>query len=313
MSKKQDILLIKPPLLVPSVYRKDLKVEKYNRNDNLVSCPDYRTAMPRKITQSECDRRRRIELGIEDEHLARLSKGIVEQESDEDTEYEIAEGDKEKLCRQGNPYHRGSAGDESGRFTTKKSAKSWAVANADGKSDCKWGQRKQNPSQWTKTICGRKRDASGKPIEDTKAKYRCYDGSKVNNESIVSDLVASGVPPSDIPDEDYIVDLVLDKLLSMGVIDMKVNPVINTISNIRPTLHGATQADVNNNPKAKSVYESLVMLTGGSLLQEQSNNIDKCKQYSKDCFSWNSCFTSALRVVALSVASSKGKDFFEGD
>jgi hypothetical protein len=297
MSKKQDILLVKPPLSVPSVYKKDLKVEDYNRDDNLVSCPDYRTAMPRKITQSECDRRRRIELGIEDEHLARLARGIVEQ----DAEYEIAEGEDEKLCRRGNPNHSKS----DGKFTDAKSAGSWSVANVGGKDNCKWGQTRVSGGsrRWlpAKAIpCGRKRDASGRPINNTKSGYRCYDGSKISNEAIMSD-------------EDRIVDLVLDRLVSMGVIEMQGDHSVGNDTNIRQSLQGATQADLNKHPDAKIVYESLVRLTGVDLLQEDSSKIDKCKQYSSDCFNWNSCFTSALRVVALSVASSKGKDFFGND
>jgi hypothetical protein len=74
--------------------------------------------------------------------------------------------EKKKLCRKGSPYH-----DSQGRFSTKKGAKSWSVRV--GGKNCKHGQRKQNPSRWTRVPCGRA-DASD---PDKKAAHKCKDGS----------------------------------------------------------------------------------------------------------------------------------------
>ena len=73
---------------------------------------------------------------------------------------------KKKLCRKGSPYHNSQ-----GRFSTKKNAKSWSVRV--GGKNCKHGQRKQNPSRWTRVPCGRA-DASD---PNKKAANKCKDGS----------------------------------------------------------------------------------------------------------------------------------------
>ena len=77
------------------------------------------------------------------------------------------------LCfkRGHNPHH-----DSDGEFSSKSDAKSWSVRTVDSsKTNCKKGQRKSNPSQWTRIKCGRK-DAKN---PNKKAKYRCKDGSEV--------------------------------------------------------------------------------------------------------------------------------------
>ena len=71
-----------------------------------------------------------------------------------------------------NPHHS-----EDGTFSSKEDAKSWSVRTVDpSKTNCKKGSRKANPSVWTRVRCGRK-DAKNPNI---KAKYKCKDGSKVN-------------------------------------------------------------------------------------------------------------------------------------
>ena len=74
--------------------------------------------------------------------------------------------------------------DSDGRFSSKSDAKSWSVRTVDSsKTDCKKGQRKMNPSRWTSVKCGRK-DAKN---PDIKAKYRCKDGSEVNESGLPDD------------------------------------------------------------------------------------------------------------------------------
>jgi hypothetical protein len=74
--------------------------------------------------------------------------------------------------------------DADGRFSSKADAKSWSVRTVDSsKTACKKGQRSANPSRWVRIRCGRK-DAKN---PDIKAKYRCKDGSEVNESGLPDD------------------------------------------------------------------------------------------------------------------------------
>jgi hypothetical protein len=78
---------------------------------------------------------------------------------------------KKKQCRKGTKYF-----DSLGRFSTPENATSTSI-RVKGK-DCETGQRRANPSRWTRVVCGR-----AKPDNpNVKAKYRCKDGKVVSEE-----------------------------------------------------------------------------------------------------------------------------------
>tara|TARA_R100000808_G_C2138201_1_gene146260 strand:+ start:188 stop:706 length:519 start_codon:yes stop_codon:yes gene_type:complete len=72
-----------------------------------------------------------------------------------------------------NPFHSSD-----GRFSSQKNAASYSVR--DGSGECTKGQNRENPYRWTKVKCGREDPSSA----DTKAKYKCKDGSKVGSSSV---------------------------------------------------------------------------------------------------------------------------------
>ena len=82
---------------------------------------------------------------------------------------------EKKNCSPGCPYHN-----EDGEFTSSGVKGSWSVSNPDGKQDCDYGKMSTTGvgkgKRWVRQPCGRK-DVD---TPNVKAKYRCKDGSAVN-------------------------------------------------------------------------------------------------------------------------------------
>jgi hypothetical protein len=108
---------------------------------------------------------------IKESELRDIIRSVI---SDMIQEIELSEKKtktKKKQCRKGNKHF-----DSLGRFSTPSNAKSTSI-RVKGK-DCETGQRRANPSRWTKVICGRAKADD----PNVKAKYRCKDGKVVSEE-----------------------------------------------------------------------------------------------------------------------------------
>jgi hypothetical protein len=107
---------------------------------------------------------------IKESELINIIKSVI---SDMIKERDISENKrkKKKQCRKGNKHF-----DSLGRFSTPENATSTSI-RVKGK-DCETGQRKANPSRWTRVKCGRK----DRLDPNVKAKYRCKDGKLVSEE-----------------------------------------------------------------------------------------------------------------------------------
>lgn len=75
---------------------------------------------------------------------------------------------------------------KTGKFTTKEKAGSQSVRGATNKPCKHDGITQMNPRKWTKLPCGRK---NPKDASSPKAKYRCHDGSVVNEFLVNSGIV----------------------------------------------------------------------------------------------------------------------------
>ena len=110
-----------------------------------------------------------------------------------------------------NRYH-----DKDGKFSSKSNAKSSSVRNPSNEKCRYGGQAKESPWRWTRRTCGRQDPKDG----TTKAKFRCYDGAKIREMLVHSELVDNSKDLYDVGEWLLIKQDAMDDLVHQIIMDV---------------------------------------------------------------------------------------------